>query len=106
MNHASSSIGSSAGSSSFVNTDMHENDGSVQYIMSMTAQQSQDCRPTTTKRAYYAKANEFLRWAAKTFVHESELERGIVSGEKLKTRNISVDYSFQNLQLTCYYPRF
>lgn len=76
-----------AESSAPVNTNVVENAGSVQYDMSrslaITAQQSQDCRPASTRRAYNAKANEFLRWAARTFVHESELERGIVSGEKL-----------------------
>ena len=93
-----------------VNTGMvdnNQNDGSnVVYDMArsleITAEQAQDNRPINTKKAYSAKAKEFLTWAEKTFVHEDKLQRGIVSGEKLnyflqkevKAKNIANEFSF------------
>lgn len=101
INNASTTGSSS--SSNAISMDIDPSGGSLHYDMTrslaLTAQESQECRPATTKRAYSSKANEFLKWAHKTFVHESEMERGIVSGAKL---NFFIRQEVKILLHTCY----
>lgn len=69
------------------NRSTSEGNISVQYNMArsltLTAQEKLACRPESTRKAYASKANEFVKWANKTFVEENELERSIISGTKL-----------------------